>query len=105
MGEFPNKDTQFQKGKSGNPAGRPKGARNMSTILRERLEANGGKSMEEIIDKAIDMAKSGDFKYFQQIYDRLEGKTPDRLAGPDGEGLKIIIEGITDSEGDDDDDD
>jgi uncharacterized protein DUF5681 len=33
---FPNKNAQFKKGKSGNPAGRPKGAKNLSTVLYEK---------------------------------------------------------------------
>ena len=36
----PPKETQFIKGKIGNPNGRPKGTRNRSTIVREWLEAN-----------------------------------------------------------------
>jgi hypothetical protein len=30
--------TQFQPGKSGNPSGRPKGARNLDTLMAEELE-------------------------------------------------------------------
>lgn len=33
----PPKEKQFKKGKSGNPSGRPKGARNLRTIVEEAL--------------------------------------------------------------------
>jgi len=33
MGEFPNKLQQWEKGKSGNPNGRPKGSKNRATIM------------------------------------------------------------------------
>lgn len=34
---FPNKDTQFQPGRSGNPKGKPKGAKHISTWIQEML--------------------------------------------------------------------
>lgn len=37
MGEFPNKDTQFQPGQSGNPAGAKKGTKHLSTWIQEIL--------------------------------------------------------------------
>lgn len=34
---FPNEDTQFKPGQSGNPAGKPKGAKHLSTHIQEML--------------------------------------------------------------------
>src|SRR5215831_10991158 len=47
----------FSKGESGNPSGRPKGARNRSTLLAEALVE---KDAEEIVQKCIDDAKGND---------------------------------------------
>jgi len=35
---FPNKDQQWKPGESGNPAGKPKGARHISTWIQELME-------------------------------------------------------------------
>jgi ribosomal 50S subunit-associated protein YjgA (DUF615 family) len=81
---FPNDTTQFKEGESGNPAGRPKGTRNLSTILREMLEeeievnVEGKKErkqfQEVIIRKLIKKASDGDIKAITEILDRVEGK-------------------------------
>jgi hypothetical protein len=47
----------FEKGESGNPAGRPRGARNRATLLMENLLADDA---EAIGRKAVEMAKGGD---------------------------------------------
>ncbi|WP_197033459.1 DUF5681 domain-containing protein [Bradyrhizobium sp. URHD0069] len=44
---FPNKETQFKKGKSGNPAGQPKGFISLDTMVRRILE---GDEMQPAID-------------------------------------------------------
>jgi Family of unknown function (DUF5681) len=59
---------QFQKGESGNPAGRPRGARNRTTILLQNLLAADA---EAIARKAIDLAKAGDIAAIRMCMDRL----------------------------------
>ena len=59
---------QFQKGESGNPAGRPRGARNRTTILLQKLLEDDG---EALARKAIDLAKGGDLVALRMCMDRL----------------------------------
>lgn len=61
--------------------GRPPGSRNFATIYKAALmkvaEAND-QSLEDVEDDlvkvAIDRAKKGDFKFYQDLMDRLNGK-------------------------------
>ncbi|HZD27429.1 MAG TPA: DUF5681 domain-containing protein [Xanthobacteraceae bacterium] len=58
----------FQKGESGNPAGRPRGARNRATLLMQNLLADDA---EAIGRKAIEIAKAGDLAAIRLCMDRL----------------------------------
>jgi hypothetical protein len=58
----------FQKGESGNPAGRPRGARNRATVLMENLFADDA---EAIGRKAIELAKAGEIAALRMCLDRL----------------------------------
>ena len=66
----------FPKGVSGNPSGRPKGARNKATILAESL-LDG--EAEAITRKAIELAKDGNLVALRLCFDRL---LPPRRARP-----------------------
>jgi len=50
MGDFPNKETQFKKGISGNPSGRPKGVISFQDRIRKIVE-------EEISYEGVDGKK------------------------------------------------
>jgi hypothetical protein len=62
------KTMSFQKGESGNPVGRPRGARNRATLLMQNLLADDA---EAIGRKAIEMAKAGDLAAIRLCMDRL----------------------------------
>lgn len=58
----------FEPGKSGNPSGRPKGARNKTTMAIEALLEG---EAEELTRKAIEMAKAGDGPALRMCLDRI----------------------------------
>ena len=61
---------QFQKGVSGNPAGRPVGIRDRRTALREALESRG----EELLSKAVEKALEGDAAILLALLSKLVPK-------------------------------
>lgn len=67
--------TKFQKGKSGNPKGRPTGSRNKTTILAERLLEN---DLEEVCSVVANQAKQGNIQAIKVILDRLLPPRRDR---------------------------
>lgn len=80
---------QFKPGESGNPSGRPRGTKNLSTILREMLQeeievdVNGNKEKKTLSDvlvrKLIQKANSGDVRALTEIFDRTEGKAKQEI--------------------------
>jgi hypothetical protein len=65
----------FRKGQSGNPDGRPKGARNATTIAVETL-LDG--EAETLTRKAIELAKAGDMQAIRLCLDRILPVRKDR---------------------------
>ena len=93
---------KFKPGKSGNPKGRPKGARSLSTILREMLEepieivVDGKKERREfrefIIRKLLKKANDGDMRAIQEIFDSVECKSQQKIDHTSGgEAIPPII--------------
>ena len=113
---------QFQKGQSGNPAGRPRGARNRQTIAAEKLFADDAEVLARV---AIDLAKAGDIAALRLCLDRIcaphrhrpvpfdmpalgaaadavgamstlmEGIAGGELSAPEAAGLTKVIQGFT----------
>jgi hypothetical protein len=63
-----NLEHRFQKGQSGNPAGKPKGARHKTTLLAERLMQD---DVEKIVNAVVADAINGDMTAAKIILDRI----------------------------------
>ena len=58
----------FPKGKSGNPRGKPKGARHKTTLLAEKLMQDDA---ENIVNAVLTAARSGDMTAARIVLDRI----------------------------------
>jgi len=47
----------------------------------------GREIVRSLIHEGIENALSGDFRFWREIWDRIDGKTVDRIGGPDAEPL------------------
>jgi hypothetical protein len=73
----------FKPGQSGNPAGRPKGAKNFTTLF-EKAVKDVAKKLElgedpdnveiEIIKRGIKEALAGKYPFYKDIFDRIYGQ-------------------------------
>ena len=73
----------FAPGLSGNPNGRPKG-QSITSIIRAMLdredEANPGRTKgEQLATVMVREALAGDVKFAKMLWERVEGKVPDRV--------------------------
>ena len=85
----------FQKGRSGNPAGRPKGAKNRVTLMKVALELDLRTRLkhdaQEILDKAISMAKSGDQAMIKLLIDKMIPTSKAIDDEPTKERVQVVI--------------
>ena len=72
---MPGDGRPFGQGESGNPAGRPKGARSRATQALERILDGDA---EDILRKAVEMAKAGDATAIRLCLDRMMPARKDR---------------------------
>lgn len=78
--------TQFKKGQSGNPKGRPLGARDRRTVIMEALKRIAEKKnmtpeeVEEALQvSGIEKALKGSFPHYDAISNGLYGKMSDKM--------------------------
>ncbi len=86
----------WQKGQSGNPKGRPpdKERRAITHALRELLESSVDKHdlAKAMAKVAFKLALGGDFRFWNAIMERLDGKVADQLQA---EHVHIVVTYVT----------
>tara|TARA_R110002074_G_scaffold3332_5_gene17822 strand:+ start:3242 stop:3589 length:348 start_codon:yes stop_codon:yes gene_type:complete len=76
-----------------NRSGRPKG-RSMQDALRTMLEdeVTGEQLCDSLVRCAIEKALEGDFRFWQEIFNRIDGKVPNRIADAEGSSLTFLVQ-------------
>jgi len=77
----------FKPGKSGNPSGKPKGARNKTTVAMEKLLDDDAAT---ITSKAIELAKNGDLTALRLCLERIIPPSKDRPVNFDMPEIKCL---------------
>ena len=94
QGEINTAPHKWEKGKSGNLKGRPKGTSltgRLKKILDE--EVDGKTVAEKLVQAGVDAAIDGDFRFWSFIIERLEGKAVEKIE-TDNTNRIIIIKDI-----------
>jgi len=105
----PPRKTRFEKGKSGNPAGRVKGSRNVSKLLLEALgepvvvNENGERKRitkgEAMIKQLVNKGASGDARSIQlllaEMRSRLESELPPDQTSQETKDQLLMLERLT----------
>ncbi|WP_235999374.1 DUF5681 domain-containing protein [Bradyrhizobium uaiense] len=81
----------FEKGKSGNPGGRPK-AKPFRDALNMELAAIGEdhKALRAMAKKLIDRGMKGDLAAINVVADRLDGKPAQAIENAEGEAFNVV---------------
>lgn len=97
MMPFPNKDTQFKAGQSGNPNGRPKKLPDLDKLLAEVLGPNkdGKDGMEVIVEAMLKKAAKGDVKAAELLLNRGYGKAKQFISMNHEGGVNLVFEQAT----------
>tara|TARA_R100000655_G_scaffold33513_1_gene65937 strand:- start:2673 stop:3017 length:345 start_codon:yes stop_codon:yes gene_type:complete len=75
-----------------NKKGRPKG-RSIQDHLRKIIEdeVSGEQLCDALVKVAIEHALKGDFKFWHEIIERIDGKVPNRIADAEGSSLTFVL--------------
>ena len=51
----------------------------------------GEKLADALVKVAVDRALKGDFRFWSEIFDRVDGKVPNRIADAEGSSLTFVL--------------
>ena len=98
-----NKEGQFVKGVSGNPAGRPKGSKNKITFLKlateEAWRERNQDRLDTVLDMILDAALDGDKAARKMIFDALISKAAHSEDKSGGNKQQITVHRMVVSKG------
>ena len=93
---------RWKKGQSGNPKGRPKNELCMTALLRQEINAEVPKQIRETLFLPKDttwmqvavrsllmQAANGNSTCVKELWDRLEGKVPQPISGPERRDIPV----------------
>lgn len=83
---------RFRKGQSGNPTGRPPGARALTTLLREMLSENDFAAARWIVARLVLQSAEGATEATKLIFDRTEGKVALPIVGDEDAPIPITLQ-------------
>jgi hypothetical protein len=76
----PPRQNQWKKGQSGNPKGRPKGTGLTDAVRRVLAQEHHGRPVVDVLAEVmLKHALAGKFPFAKEIWDRVEGKTQDKV--------------------------
>ena len=78
-GQAPPPECRWKPGQSGNPRGRPV-ERPITQAIREALDAGDIASVKELAATGLRRARAGDFRFWREVLDRLDGPVRQELA-------------------------
>ena len=109
----PPRHAGFQKGRSGNPKGRPKGAKNLATLVNQALDekvmvTQDGRrrritKREQVITQLVNKSAAADLRAIKQLTDIVQGfercregsaaapSEPAQLTAPDREVVELFV--------------
>ena len=94
----PLQEHQWKKGQSGNPKGRPKGT-SIERAIKDLLEdgIKGDDIQKALARVAIQKAMGGDFKFYQMVLERIDGKVVDKVENDTKMDIVVKYEDYGDS--------